>query len=177
MARFQLNYQIYQQGLWPGMIAAPKAPFHIIKGLAQVPSAGRKPRPGDSVYYDTTNSGWAFPTSAALRVTVRGIVVYDSATVPDTLAAVPTGANSDKFIEYDDGQLMKVCLMGIVAVTAGAVINPFAIVNQLADFKFDPFTRPTAIASLHEAPIEYVGDDAAADDQIIPVAIGYGRAI
>ena len=177
MPRFQLNYQIYQQGLWPGMIAAPKAPYHIIQGRAQVPSSGRKPRPGDSLYYDTTNEGWAFPTSAAQRILVRGICVYDAATVPDTLASVPSNANSDKFIQYDDGMILKVCLHGIVAVTAGAGIDPFEIVQQLADHKYDPFTRPTTVAAMHSAPIEYVGDDAAVDNQIIPVAIGYGRAV
>lgn len=171
----QVNYQIYQQRFFVGQMPYAKAPYHIIKGPAQVPANGRKPRPGDTVYWDATNDGFAAVASAANQADARGIVVYDAAEVQSMLSSVPSGANSDLFIEYDDGDTMKICLFGHVAVVAGAAVEREAgIVQDTTDRQYDAFTKATAIANIPEVGITAETAASAAGDIII-ARIGYGR--
>ena len=52
--RIQINHALFQQALLPGQHAMPGAPYFIMEGSIYVPASGRKPRPGDAVYYNET---------------------------------------------------------------------------------------------------------------------------
>ena len=173
--RIQINHALFQQAFLPGQHAMPNAPYFIMEGAIHVPSSGRKPRPGDALYYNTTNDQWAYPTSAAQRALVRAIVTWDKSTLTTSLAAIPSGSNSNQFVEYDDNQIAKIALVGIFAVTLGAATEAFAALISQADFKWDPLTKPTALASVHENPV--VALKAGADGDIVPAMIGMGRVI
>ena len=173
--RIQINHALFQQALLPGQHAMPGAPYFIMEGSIYVPASGRKPRPGDAVYYNETQNQWAYPTSAAHRLAVRAIVTWDKSTLTTSLAAIPSGSNSNQFVEYDDNQIAKIALVGIFAVTLGAATEAFEPLVSQADFKWDPLTKPTAIGSIHENPV--VALKAGGDGDIVPAMIGMGRVI
>ena len=157
-----------------GELARPGEPYAIDFLPAQVPSSGRKPRPGDSVYWDETNNGAAFPTTAALRRTVIGIVHYDLSAVQKKLSAVPSGADTDQFIEYEDGEFMPVVVMGTVFIRAGAAVEYGQLLSQSADYKYDP-DDPTDYGSIPQRGIECVSL-AGADNGLIEARVTSGRA-
>ena len=176
MSTIQQVYDLHQGILWPGQLANPKAPFHIINGIAHVPMNGRTLRPGDGVYYDTTENQWAYPTTAAQSRMVRGIVTWDSSVVPSAADSIPSGSNSPNFIEYKDNEVAKIGIMGIFGIRAGAAIEAFAQITQdRTDFEYDPVTRVAAIANMYTNPIQAM--EPGADNGIIAAAIGYGRVI
>ena len=100
----QERYDRHQFPGFHGMIARANEACAIDTGQAQVPSAGanRGIRPGDVVYYDSGNNGFALPTNAAQLLLPAGIVLHDQGVVASNLTSVPSGANSDTFIQYDD---------------------------------------------------------------------------
>ena len=173
--RIQINHELFQQAFLPGQHAMPDAPNFIMQGSIHVPANGRKPRPGDGIVYDTTENQWKFPTAAAERRAVRAIVTWDKSTLTSSLSSIPTGGNSNQFIEYGDNQIAKIALVGIFAITLGATAEAFSIVEVQADFKWDPLTKPTVLANVHENPVVVL--KAGADNDIVPAMIGMGRVI
>ena len=101
----QRSYELYPDYGYPGQIAQGYGLFHVEEGPIHVPAAAtRKPRPGDAVYYDKTENGFAIPTSAAQSARVLGILTYRSDTV----------ANEESILEYDDEDAVQVCVFGTV---------------------------------------------------------------
>ena len=66
---FQTGYDIQLPRGYVGALAEDAGPWFIDRVPAQVPDSGRKPRPGDQVYWDATNKG-ALP-SAGQRMAAR----------------------------------------------------------------------------------------------------------
>ena len=145
----QSVYNTYPDLGYPGDIARPSEPHAFDTGLAQVPSNGRKPRPGDAVYYDRSANGFAVPTSDPQRAAVVGIVSFDPGVVQSTAASTPSGSNTDKFIEYDDGDELKVVVFGVVWVEAGSAMEYGQLVQQdtysSPDYLWDPYTTDLTI--------------------------------
>ena len=125
----------------PGELSRPNEPYAIDMVPVQVPSGGRKPRPGDMVSWNATANGAAAVTNAATRLTAFGIVHYDLSKVQDTLASVPSGADTAEYIEYEDGEFAPVITVGTVYVRAGTAVEYGNRLQQQADFKWDPHTR------------------------------------
>lgn len=190
----QTVYQVNPDVGYPGALAYPEQPFAYENGIAQVPTNGRKPRPGDAVYYDRANNGYAVPTDAATLRAVCGIVGYRQDTVQDSLATTPTGANSDAFLEYEDGDPLRVLVLGSMFVRAGAAMErDQRIVYNVTDFDWDVQADPAAAAittfdatnvqaaitaaiqSLGSCPIVCVSAKAVAANGIAIARIGYGR--
>lgn len=180
---------------YPGALALPEQPFAYENGIAQVPTSGRKPRPGDAVYYDRVNNGWAVPTDAPTLAQVCGLVGYRQDTVQDQLASVPSGANSDAFLEFDDGDPIRVLVFGSMFVRAGADMEfGQRIVFNTTDFDWDVQAAPAAgtvdaafdaanvtaainagLQSLNSCPIVCVSAKAVTSGGIAIARIGYGR--
>ena len=195
----QVDYGRYPEKGYLGDVARPAEPFAFDLGLAHVPTSGRKPRPGDAVYYDTTANGFAVPTTAAQRTAVIGIVSYDPGVVSSTLASAPTDANSDQFVEFYDDDPIKICVFGTVWVRAGSAMEYGQVVQQdtysTPDYKWDPYTPdlsvPNTFADLAAARaavfavvensrsrvFECVNPTPVADSDLVQVRIGYGRIV
>ena len=181
----QLEYNAYLQAGYAGDIARPSEPHAFDYGPAQVPTSGRNPRPGDMVYWDSTNNGFAFPTTAALVHAAVGVVSFDPGTVAK--AGTPgTNQNSGDFIEYEDGAPMKVCVFGTVWVIAGGALEYGDLVQQdthsTPDYMWDAFTPAVAnVANLAAAmggrTFECVSTKAVAANGLAQVRIGYGRIV
>lgn len=105
----QKDFQQWRDRWWPGMISRLGSYPLRISGVAQVPASGRKPRPGDAVFWDSTNGGFAVPTTDAESKTVVGIV---------SLEAGVRHLNS--VIEYEDGDIMQILTQGHIVGVAGA---------------------------------------------------------
>ena len=151
-----------------GLIAEPNSPFRMEAGTLHVPSAAtRMPRPGDALYYDTTQDEWAIPTTAAHSLIASGILSYRQDAV----------ARADSFVEFADEADIEVITMGVVWVVAGSAINYGALVGwNLTDFKWDALTTPAAFANLVDYPVScFQRGGASADLDIVKAAIGYGR--
>ena len=164
---------------YPGDLARAGEPFAFDLLNAQVPTNGRKPRPGDALYYDAANNGVAVPTSATQVRSVLGICSYDPGTVTSTLpTGVPTGANSDQFIEYDDGDAIKMIVFGTVWIIAGAAMEyGQTLAWDTTNNDFRPLSRQSAVANLHLVNIVCVSPAPVAADGVAQVRVGFGRAL
>ena len=196
----QSNYTRYAQEGYVGDLARPSEPYAFDAGLAQVPTGGRKPRPGDAVYYDVTNNGFAVPTDAVTSRLVSGIVSYDPGTVASRrILPEDSNANSDSFVEFDDGAALKVGVFGTFWVIAGGPVEyGQRVAWQTDDQKWDAQADPAAIAALtgtfnlalvntlvaainertvlrEIVPIICVSPKTTAVGELIQVRIGYGR--
>ena len=79
-------------------------------------------------------------------------------------------------MEYGDNQIAKIALMGVFAITLGAATDAFTLVRQnRTDFKWDSFTRPTAIADLPAQTVMTLIEGG--DGDIVPAMIGMGRSL
>ena len=171
----QTNYNTYSQKGYIGDLSRPDEPHAIDLVPAQVPASGRNPRPGDPVYWDATNNGAAVPTTANQAEQVFGIVTYYPGQVGGTLSTRPTGANSDQFIEYTDGVLMPVIVMGTAWLLAGAALEYGNLIRQnFTDFDYETVTKPVDFNTIIAAPITVV-NLAVADGDIFEARIGFGR--
>ena len=171
----QFSYNTYAQRGYIGDLARPDEPHAIDYVPAYVPTSGRNPRPGDMVHWDATNNGAAFALNANASETVFGIVTYYPGQVGGTLAATPSGANSDQFIEYKDGELMPVIVMGTAWLLAGAALEYGNLIRQHhTNFDYTTVTKPADFGTLIAAPVTVV-DVAVADGDIFQARIGYGR--
>ena len=194
---FQINYDIYQQAGWPGQQARPGEPYAYDTGVLHVPAAAtRNPRPGDAVYWDETENAYAIPTTAAEVSSVVGLISYDASTLQSSLSAVPSGANSDAFIEYKDGAVVKVAVMGTFYAQAGSAMEYGEMIDwDTADFLWDPRTQAGEIGSgvstvtalrtavnslisgLARLPIVCVSPEPVAANGVAEVRLGWGRVV
>ena len=120
---FQTQYDVNLQRGYNGALAEDAGPFQIDRIPVQVPSSGRNPRPGDSVYWDATNNGAAAITDASQQESAFGIVTYFPGILGSLLTSVPSGANSATYVEYEDGDVMPVVVFGTVWLLAGAALE------------------------------------------------------
>ena len=168
----QRQYGRYQQPGYPGEIARPTEPCIKDIGTIEVPTNGAKPRPGEGVVYDGNANGFKIPTSDAEEGQIVAIVSYDRAELQKKLAATPTGANSDQFIEYDDGETAKLIMVGTV----------WGIAREGMEFgdslQFDRDSRKwetfTPTAAHIRTPIKCVSRKPVAADGLVEIRIGTG---
>ena len=180
----QGTYEINPDRGFPGDLARPTEPHALDSGVIHVPAAApRKPRPGDAVYYNTTEDAYAIPTTAANLAVVVGILSYRK-------DVVQSGAARDT-VEYSDGAEVEVGVHGTFWVTAGSAIEYGGrIIWDIADYKWDALTIP-AVAGANVAavvtsinatltaygrtPIACVSRQAVAADGLAQARIGFGR--
>ena len=169
MTTVQQTYNINPNFGFPGAIAEPSAPHALDSGVINVPTAAtRTPRPGDAVYYDTTNNAFAIPTTAAQSLAVVGLLSYRRDQV----------ATANSIIQFADGEEVEVAVFGTFWVTAGSAMEyGQAISWDRVDFQWDPYARVTDIASIVQVPIVCVSRLAVAANGIAKARIGYGRVL
>ena len=166
----QRSYSINPDRGFPGQIAEPNSPMRIEAGVMHIESGAVRtnPRPGDSVFYNNGQDGWQVPITAGDQLAVTGIIGYPADTV----------ANSDSIVQFSDGDEIEVITMGVVWVIAGGGSERGDIlVMQTDDWKYNNAARVSATADMHEMPIQMFSRDPATDNNLVKVAIGYGRAI
>lgn len=153
----------------PGELARDGEPYAIDFLPVQVPDSGRKPRPGDAVYWDATNNGVAAVVSGQMANMI-GIVHYDLSKVQDTLSSTPSGADTDQYIEYDDGEFAPIITLGTVYVRAGAACEYGQLMaQQVDDRKWNP-DDPKTYGGLYKRSVECVSVSGA-DGDIIEVRV------
>ena len=164
----QNNYSVQQRVGIAGLIAEPNSPFRMESGTLHVPTPGtsRNPRPGDALYYDTTENEWAIPTTAAQSLIVSGILSHRQDAV----------ANDSGVVEFEDEAEIEVVTMGVVWLTAGSAIEYGALIAwDRSDYAWDALTTPAAFANLVDYPISCFERGGASANDIFKAAIGYGR--
>ncbi len=145
MTNIQQRYRAHQQEGWPGALARPNEPHIYHTGTLHVPSAGRKPRPGDAIVYDAAEDAFKLPTTDAEDAKVCGILSYDQGVVQKSLDAVPSGVNSEAYVEYADEDIVKVGVMGTFFVIAGVALEYGQLVEwQRDDYQWDVLADLTA---------------------------------
>lgn len=170
MGRFQTSYEINPDIGFAGKLAEPNSPHRVEAGILHVPSgATRMPRPGDVLYYDTTENQWAIPTSAAQSLLVGGILSYRADTV----------ANAASILEFADEAEIEVATMGFWWAVAGSAMEYDAICSwDRSDFKYDTDARVTAVASIVPYPMVCKQrGGVSADGDLFKLALGIGRVI
>ena len=173
---YQQNYARYQSALWPGMRARPGEPWIVDQLPFYNASASAYVQPGDPVLYDRTNNAFVLPTSVAQVRQCVGVVVAPRATLPTTGLAVDDDGNSDAGIRYTTGNTITVCVLGTVAVQAGAAAEYGDIMEyQTGDRKWDVRGNVAAIADVPYVPFICVSPAAVADGDIMELRVGVGR--
>lgn len=122
-APIQRQYRRDQQAGWPGALARPYEPNAYDTGQLYVPPGGTAPEPGMAVVYDATRNRFALPTTAAQVKDIVGLVSYDSGTVQGSLASPPGNANSDAMVQYADGDVVKIGVLGTFYVLAQSALE------------------------------------------------------
>ena len=175
----QTQFRVHQQPGWPGSLARPNSPYAYDIGSVNVPSAAtRNPQPGDAVYWNATANAFELAVSSTQIRDTLGIIVYDAGTVQSTLASAPSNANSDAFIQYADGDIIKVGIMGTFYVIAGGALEYGDQVDfDSTDGQWDARTKATTIATLALQPIVCVSRSPIVASALAEIRIGYGRAI
>ena len=193
----QRQFQRYPGLGYPGDLARPEEPHAFDLGLAHVPANGRKPQPGDAVYYDEAENAFAVPTDAAQVRAAVGIVSFDPGVIQQARAGgVPTGSNSDQFVQFEDGDPIKVCIAGTVWILAGSAMKYGQLVQwDSGNNNFEVYAPdlevPAAFADLAAARtavndvveelrrrvVECVSPSPVADNGLAQVRIGYGRIV
>ena len=114
MSRVQQTYDVNPDIGFAGSLAEPNSPHRVEGGVLHVPAAAtRMPRPGDELYYDTTENQWAIPTSAAQSLLVAGILSYRADTV----------ANASSILEFADEAEIEIATMGVWWAVAGSAME------------------------------------------------------
>ena len=170
----QGRFDRHQAPGFPGMIARANEACAIDTGQAQVPSASsaRGVRPGDVVYYDSGNNGFAVPTNAAQLLLPAGIVLHDQGVVASNLTSVPSGANSNTFIQYNDGDFIKVASEGVVWAIVGSNVEYDDLVNwNIADSNLQLIGDPTTFASLPRRLFQVVSPNAVTSGGLAQIRI------
>ena len=173
---FQSQYDVQLQRGYVGALAEDAGPWFIDRVPVQVPDSGRKPRPGDQVYWDATNKGAAAVASAANQKAAFGIVTYFPGVLPKLLDAPPSGASSRVYLEYEDGEFMPVVIMGTVWLLAGAALAYGDQIVQHAsdrDWIKGDNAQPSALANIVRAAVR-CAEVAVADTDIFKGRIGLG---
>lgn len=154
----------------PGELSRPGEAYAIDFLPVQVPTNGRKPRPGDGVYWDAANNAVATAASDGNELLVIGVVHYDLSKVQDSLSSTPSGADTDQFIEYDDGDVAPIIVSGTVFVRAGGACEYGQLMRfQNNDHKWDA-DDPTSYAETFKRSIECVSVSGA-DNSLIEVRV------
>lgn len=170
MGRFQTGYDINPALGFAGKLAEPDSPHRVEAGTLYVPSgATRMPRPGDALYYNTTQNQWAIPTSAAHSLLVAGILSYRADSVQ----------NASSILEFADEAEIEVATMGVWWAVAGSAMEYGTICSwDRTDFLFDADARETAIADVAPWPMVCMhrGGVGAASD-LFKLGLGLGRVI
>ena len=163
----QATYSVNPDLGFPGSLARPSEPHSVDSGIMVVPSgATRIPRPGDAVYYDATNNGYAIPTTAAHLLTVCGILSYRADEV----------AELDASIQFKDGAEVEVGIFGTFWVAAKVALEyNNLLVWDIATFDWNVLSAPADFAALHNNTITCASRIAVAADGIAQARIGYGR--
>ena len=164
----------HQSPGYPGMIARANEACAIDTGQAQVPSASanRGIRPGDVVYYDSGNNGFALPTNATHVAEPAGIVLHDQGIVASTLSSVPSGANSDAVIQFNDGDFIKIASMGVVWAIVGSNVEYDNLVNwNIADGNLQLIGNPTLFNNLPRRLFQVVSPNAVASGGLAQIRI------
>ena len=144
---FQNVYARYPGKGYPGAIALPNIPYVVVPGRLYVPTGGRKPRPGDAMYYDATRNEWAIPTDAATLRQVTGILTYQPGVVATDTNTIPAGANSPNVIEHENDAPIWVGRLGAFYVLAGEALEmEDQMAWDVADFKWDKRAAFPAVA-------------------------------
>ena len=110
MTPVQSNYERYAQLGYPGDLARPEEPHAFHEGVFHVSSGSTRPRPGYAVYYNESENAFSLPGAAHLNL-VCGVASFDPGLVAGR-GSIPSGANSDSFIEFSDGDPAKVGVFG-----------------------------------------------------------------
>ena len=152
-----------------GQCSRPGSPKTSEAGILFVPTAAtRFPRPGDALLWDTTNDAWRVPVNAAQSLLVTALFTY----------RVDVVQAEDSTLTFRSGAQIEVATQGFYFVRAGGAIEPTSIVHwDRADYKYNASIRVSAIANIVPVPFVYHGGGAAADEDIIEVSLGFGRAI
>ena len=176
---FQTAYTRYSPRGYIGDLARPEEPHAFDIGPCYVASSGRSPRPGDSIYWNTTQNAFEVPNSEATREMVIGVVSYDPGTVPKT------DSSGDPYVEYDNGDIIKVLVMGTVWLEAGSAIERFSPIHQHVasspDYQWDTATLSgtqsvtTLARRLLGTAIVNVDPDPVTANSIFMARIAYGR--
>lgn len=118
----QRTFQQWRDPWWVGMISRPNANPLCMTGPAYVPTAtgSRKPQPGDAVYWDTTNKGFATARTDANSQIIVGIVTLEAGV--QTKSGTKSGART-LTIEYDDDDLMQILIQGFTVGKAAEVMT------------------------------------------------------
>jgi hypothetical protein len=140
---FQSNYDYYLSRGHKGHVARPGEPTVIDYGIA-----GEDLEPGDAVYFDTTAGELDFkkPTSAATKIAVAGIVLYDEGTVPNDI---------DGNVVIKSGAQVRVGVKGTFYAEAGSALTYGAQViwdDTTAENNWTELTLPTTYALAHRNP-------------------------
>ena len=167
----QRSYSINPPVGFPGTIAEPNSPTRVERGVLHIgASDGRDTggaRPGDALFWDTTNDAWRVAHDGGSVRSVAGFLSYPADTV----------ANASSIVTFASGAEIEIVTMGVVWVVAGGNVERHNFLEfQQGDYKYDNLARQTAIANLHTNPIECYSTSGS-DGDIIKAAIGYGRVI
>ena len=166
----QLSYEINPEIGFVGDLARPNEPHSLDSGVLVVPAAAtRMPRPGDALYYDTANDGFAIPTTAARRcMATVGILHYRRD------AVVESGAT----VAFGDGAEIEVAVFGTFWVSASAAMEYGQRIHwDTATFDWSPKTTPNSVANLGRLAIVCVSRHAVGVGGIAQARIGYGRIL
>lgn len=168
MAVVQSNYNVYQQKGYVGDVAYPGRETHFEIGVAGIPTSGKSLQPGFGVVYTVASNDWRIPTSAAERLAVTGIVSFNPAeTQGGVLTAIPSGANSDTFVDYANDAVIKVGTVGAFWATAGVALEygDIVVFNQ-TDEDWEKVPSITNYATQPKMSV-YAVSTAAADELVI----------
>ena len=163
-----------------GDLARPEEPHAFDIGPCYVASGGRNPRPGDCVLWNETQNAFQVPTSDNERYQTVGVVSFDPGTIPTT------PASGDPYLEWEDGEIIKVLSFGTIWLTAGQAIERYHPVLQhvasTPDYQWDPVdlsgsqTTTTLALRVRGISIQNVDPDpVSAAGDIFMARIGYGR--
>ena len=122
MAKFphQSNYDVKQARGRYGLIARSNGPYAVDFGPAYVPNNGTDLQPGYGVYWNSTNNGFAHPTTDAQLKQIVGVCSYNVGTVQSTLSSgIPSGSNTDKVLKYANGVPVRILVSGAIWLKAG----------------------------------------------------------
>ena len=166
---FQGTYAINPPPGMLGELALPNAPHTIIRGVFKHATGGqtRLARPGDALFWNTTDDGWTLPNSAANSLITAGILTYPQTGV----------GNASSILEYDDDDEIEIGIEGVFWLEAKSAIEPLALVEwDRTTFDWATKTLPAAIANIPTRYIEALGAESIAADALFLGRIaGRGR--
>ena len=104
-------------------------------------------------------------------------MTYFPGILGDILSSIPSGANSATYVEYTDGEVMPIVVLGTVWLVAGGALEyGNQIIQNFADRDWIAGTnaQPAAVTNILRTPVTCV-DVAVTDTSIFKGRVGYGR--